>query len=97
MERYRDYVGKILVLTGSKPEQLQADIQAVLDLETRIARASKPLSLMRDPRDNYALVPVAGLDKQFRHLQLQPILRSDERRVGEECVSTCRYRWSPLY
>src|SRR3546814_13997558 len=21
--------------------------------------------------------------------------RSDERRVGKECVSTCRYRWSP--
>src|SRR3546814_11120320 len=21
--------------------------------------------------------------------------RSEERRVGEECVSTCRYRWSP--
>src|SRR3546814_19725394 len=23
--------------------------------------------------------------------------RSDERRVGEECVSTCRYRWSPYH
>src|SRR3546814_14046115 len=23
--------------------------------------------------------------------------RSEERRVGQECVSTCRYRWSPLY
>src|SRR3546814_11601908 len=23
--------------------------------------------------------------------------RSDERRVGKECVSTCRYRWSPNY
>src|SRR3546814_13809941 len=23
--------------------------------------------------------------------------RSEERRVGKECVSTCRYRWSPLY
>src|SRR3546814_19513542 len=21
--------------------------------------------------------------------------RSDERRVGKECVGTCRYRWSP--
>src|SRR3546814_12819574 len=21
--------------------------------------------------------------------------RSEERRVGKECVSTCRYRWSP--
>src|SRR3546814_13554403 len=23
--------------------------------------------------------------------------RSDERRVGKECVSTCRPRWSPLH
>src|SRR3546814_17495497 len=25
------------------------------------------------------------------------ILRSDERRVGKECVSTCRSRWSPYH
>src|SRR3546814_11290555 len=24
-----------------------------------------------------------------------PLLRSDERRVGKECVSTCRSRWWP--
>src|SRR3546814_222075 len=23
------------------------------------------------------------------------VRRSEERRVGKECVSTCRYRWSP--
>src|SRR3546814_13203608 len=23
-------------------------------------------------------------------------LRSEERRVGKECVSPCRYRWSPV-
>src|SRR3546814_6004938 len=23
--------------------------------------------------------------------------RSEERRVGEECVRTCRYRWSPYH
>src|SRR3546814_12137953 len=24
-------------------------------------------------------------------------LRSEERRVGKACVSTCRYRWSPYH
>src|SRR3546814_14329580 len=24
-----------------------------------------------------------------------PTRRSEERRVGKECVSTCRFRWSP--
>src|SRR3546814_19456885 len=26
-----------------------------------------------------------------------PIRRSEERRVGKECVSTCRTRWSPYH
>src|SRR3546814_14486841 len=26
-----------------------------------------------------------------------PTMRSEERRVGKECVSTCRYRWSPYH
>src|SRR3546814_8570149 len=25
------------------------------------------------------------------------VLRSEERRVGKECVSTCRSRWSPFH
>src|SRR3546814_20163414 len=31
---------------------------------------------------------------QGQRADSQPI-RSEERRVGKECVSTCRYRWSP--
>src|SRR3546814_9286417 len=27
----------------------------------------------------------------------RPGLRSEERRVGKECVSTCRSRWSPYH
>src|SRR3546814_12406380 len=27
----------------------------------------------------------------------EPHDRSEERRVGKECVSTCRYRWSPYH
>src|SRR3546814_1641115 len=30
-----------------------------------------------------------------RVLQFGDLLRSEERRVGKECVSTCRSRWSP--
>src|SRR3546814_3036192 len=34
-----------------------------------------------------------------RHSLLRPLLldRSEERRVGKECVSTCRSRWSPYH
>src|SRR3546814_2063122 len=35
----------------------------------------------------------AGSKDICRHLSTE--LRSEERRVGKECVSTCRSRWSP--
>src|SRR3546814_13739057 len=31
------------------------------------------------------------------HVRSQRLLRSEERRVGKECVSTCRSRWSPYH
>src|SRR3546814_14198280 len=40
-------------------------------------------------------LPLAGAAKRKgRQFPLTP-LRSEERRVGKECVSTCRSRWSP--
>src|SRR3546814_9448957 len=39
-----------------------------------------------------AINPVRGA-----HLELNAIKRSEERRVGKECVSTCRSRWSPYH
>jgi len=68
--RYRDYVQKILALTGTPPDKLAAQAQQVIDIETRIAQASKPMTLMRDPRNNYALVQTATLGKSYKHLQL---------------------------
>src|SRR3546814_2307130 len=34
-------------------------------------------------------------DYRYRDRYRDPRNRSEERRVGKECVSTCRYRWSP--
>src|SRR3546814_4062200 len=31
------------------------------------------------------------------HIMDQGEIRSEERRVGKECVSTCRSRWSPYH
>src|SRR3546814_5183756 len=36
-------------------------------------------------------------DSVFVSLGLRPLDRSEERRVGKECVSTCRSRWSPYH
>ena len=83
LARYTDYVSKVLTLAGSKPAQLQADTQAVLGIEQRIAQLSKPLATLRDPRANYAPVAVADLGKQYRNLKLAEFLKaqgvSDDR------------------
>src|SRR3546814_985302 len=41
----------------------------------------------------YVLLPGgdAGVERPYR----MALARSEERRVGKECVSTCRSRWSP--
>src|SRR3546814_12540000 len=33
----------------------------------------------------------------FAEWRQQACIRSEERRVGKECVSTCRSRWSPYH
>src|SRR3546814_18802091 len=40
-----------------------------------------------------ALAAASGAAIAIRHLWL----RSEERRVGQECVGTCRSRWSPYH
>src|SRR3546814_15933804 len=37
----------------------------------------------------------AHIRKPWCRSKCSPKSRSDERRVGKACVSTCRYRWSP--
>lgn len=85
MKRYRNYVGKILTLTGTPANKLEAETQAVIDLETRIATASRPLSALRDPRGNYAPVPIADLKKQYRNLQLAEFIQAQG--VQDDVVS----------
>src|SRR3546814_11766023 len=44
--------------------------------------------------------PVTGLGESWRLTgpsQWVIVGRSEERRVGQECVSTCRSRWSPYH
>src|SRR3546814_20230040 len=58
---------------------------------------SVDLLLGEDDRLGRGIVPRLG-----RRLLIMPFIgagrgRSEERRVGKECVSTCRSRWSPYH
>lgn len=83
--QYNNYIQKILTLTGTPKEKLTAESQLVIDLETRIAQAAKPLSDLRDPRANYAPVEVKTLAKQYKRLQLAEFLKAQG--VNDDSVS----------
>lgn len=82
---YRDYVQKILVLTGVPPQEAPAQAQQVLELETRLAALARPLVELRDPRKNFAPVATGGLGKQYRNLQLDAFLKAQG--VNDDTVS----------
>lgn len=82
---YNGYVQKILVLTGTPADKAAAEAQQVIDLETRIAQASRPLVDLRNPRTNYAPVEEASLAKTYRKLQLAEFLKAQG--VNDDSVS----------
>ena len=85
MGRYKDYIQQILALTGTPQAQLSAQADQVIDLETRIARQSRPLLDLRDPRANYAPVATATLAKKYMRLQLGDFLKAQG--VNDDTVS----------
>src|SRR3546814_5993606 len=63
--------------------------------EIGVARALARHRLTPEPAVRVA-APRIGEDHRQRHLAVAKV-RSEERRGGKECVSTCRSRWSPYH
>src|SRR3546814_12272840 len=81
--------------TGTRLERDDALREAVLD---RLAQGWSPEQVAgRLARDVGHKVISHETIYRFVHAQLKRSndRRSEERRVGKECVSTCRSRWSP--
>src|SRR3546814_15133762 len=92
---------------------LQARVARVEALEgilhARLVVAHDPATQLQVLLDGHAYEHAVTLDEigdaLAQHvLRLQPDQRiavvqdsSEERRVGKECVSTCRSRWSPVH
>lgn len=85
MDRYRAYVRQILALTGTPQQRLDAEVAAVIDIETALARKSKSMADLNNPLGNYAPVPVAELGKRYRNLQLDKFLGAQG--VSDDLVS----------
>lgn len=85
LNRYQDYIKRILTLTGTADKQLEVQVRQVIDLETRIASAARPMSELRDPRRNHAPVLVAEFAKKYKRLQLAEFLKAQG--VNDDRVS----------
>src|SRR3546814_14766577 len=89
---------------GAKPSIIQcakicvvhAAIQSVLPGLDRAKKDSKPATVLGD-RYGVAVVAEKQPVRQIVGFPLRQTFRSEERRVGKECVSTCRSRWSPYH
>src|SRR3546814_5436042 len=66
------------------------------EIKERVAAAVK--QRMAAKTANFGPEIMRGLEKQILLLVLdRQWKRSEERRVGKECVSTCSTRWSPYH
>src|SRR3546814_10051679 len=52
---------------------------------------------IRDVLATHILKQTGSYEQASYAIQDTPEMRSEERRVGKECVSTCRSRWSPYH
>src|SRR3546814_14056958 len=63
-----------------------------LEFEVATKNGARWMSVSGTPR-----LSRMGNFEGFRGIGLDITERSEERRVGKECVSTCRSRWSPYH
>src|SRR3546814_21021991 len=70
----------------------------VADVVTKSVGTSNPYNMIRATFEALGEQTSPKSVAQRRGKQVSdPIKRSEERRVGKECVSTCRSRWSPYH
>src|SRR3546814_12972176 len=81
--------------TQEQEQALQAKVEQLKGDYLDLRRRSIQYNIYQQEVDtNQALYD--GLPQRFKEIGVAGgVGRSEERRVGKECVSTCRSRWSP--
>src|SRR3546814_6393579 len=69
----------------------------------RVVDVDVPIAGLPQDLDGFTIVQISDvhvgptIKKQYVQAIVDAVNRSEERRVGKECVSTCRSRWSPYH
>jgi putative endopeptidase len=75
-DAYRAHVQKMFELLGDDAQAAEREAKVVLDLETRLAKASRSRVELRDPHRNYHLMTVKELDDTTPGVSWQPYFRA---------------------
>lgn len=86
-DAYHKYVATILRLSGDSANDT-ADANAIIDLETKMAAASKTPVELRDPQSNYHLLTINEINKQTPGINWNEVLQNlkvnvDTLQVGQ--------------
>src|SRR3546814_18916839 len=74
----------------------QDDLADLLRFTSLVEQGANPhLVFAGDGVNVFAVFPYHGMEGIRLRIRRTRPDRSEERRVGQECVSTCRFRWSP--
>src|SRR3546814_14669886 len=96
-----DVLATVQAMIAARIDRLDDDDKGLL-LAAAVIGKTVDFGLLRaisdesEDRLRAALARLGAAD--FLHeARLYPKVRSEERRVGKECVSSCRSRWSPYH
>ncbi len=60
-QQYVEHVARMLALVGEEPSKAQSDAKRVLDVETKLSKATLPRVEARNPENTYHVMPVTQL------------------------------------
>ena len=75
-DKYKIHVAKMFELVGFTPDQAQKNMEAVMTIETRLAKAAYDKVKLRDPHANYNKMTVVDLQKLVPQLNWTEYLNS---------------------
>src|SRR3546814_2876649 len=93
----QDYIALLCIIIFFFKQKTAYEMR-ISDWSSDVCSSDLPIARFHQDRPFHCATGAAP-DRQFRSMPLAvgTLNRSEERRVGKECVSTCRSRWSPYH